>query len=139
VSADCAACRNANCRNFNGMGVDVVAGCLEAINPTLGAVIPDANFISDCTALVSCAYNNDCAYGPQGVAACYCGTTTADTCALSGPSADAKCMTEVQNATRSTSPNETSTQLADLALPSGWATFLLQCDKDFCASSCLPQ
>jgi hypothetical protein len=139
VSAECTACRNTNCRNFNGMGVDIVGGCFEAINTTLGAVTPDPSFISDCVALTSCAYRNNCAYGAQGISDCYCGTTTSDLCVMNGPAADAKCVMEVQNATRGTSPKQISTQLANLALPSGWAYFLLQCDKESCASTCVPQ
>jgi hypothetical protein len=48
-------------------------------------------------------------------------------------------VTEVQRATRDTSPNAISTKLTNLALPSGWAYFLTACDVESCSSTCVPQ
>ena len=80
---------------------------------------------------MQCAVQNRCAYGSNGAAQCYCGSATVDQCAQTGP-VDSPCLAQWQRATRSTDNNIIQLRFSDLAFPAGWATFLLECDRDLC-------
>jgi hypothetical protein len=137
-SAACVTCRNTNCRDYMGSGLDLVAGCFEAINTSLGATAGDPTFLQNCVDVMNCAFQNNCAYGVNGASDCYCGSTTPDACIASGPAADAKCVPQFQAATRSTVNADITLRVSDLAYPMGWANFLLECDRDSCRTSCAP-
>lgn len=134
----CTQCRNAQCRNYQGSGLDVVGGCFEKVNPALGANPADPTFLQECIDVVSCAYIKNCSTGPNGLAQCYCGSALPDACINSGPAADAACLPQVQHAARATSNADVTQRLSDLAYPVGWAFFLLECDRSACASACMP-
>jgi cysteine-rich repeat protein len=147
----CGQCRDANCRAI--LGVDMVAGCFEAINTDFGADAADPTFLQDCMDIVSCAQANDCAYDPtRETAECYCGKGRDNVqCQALGPvlptdidpatpgvpyTADkvAKCVTQWQRGTRSTINSEVLGLFGELSLPSGFADFLLKCDANKCNS-----
>jgi cysteine-rich repeat protein len=130
----CEQCRNANCRDY--LGVDLVAGCFEAINPEFGAPSGDPAFIQDCVNLVSCARVNSCAYDALSQApACYCGSNMGDPCTQNGPAADAPCVAQYQAASRTTVNAEVLQRFVDLSYPSGWAFFVLDCERQSCNSA----
>jgi cysteine-rich repeat protein len=134
----CSACRTQYCRDYQGSGLDVVAGCFEKVNGDLGADPADPNFIQDCVDVIQCAFQNNCAYAVNGASDCYCGSATADACINSGPAADAKCVPQFQKAARSTANTDITLRMSDFAYPVGWAFFLLECDRDFCKTQCTP-
>ena len=139
-SAECTACRDENCRDYQGSGIDFVAGCFDSVDVNNGAAASDPSFLADCTEAVRCAYQNRCGYDEMvGLAQCYCGTQTADLCANNGPAADAKCVDAVKTAARADTNEAVGTNLSVLMYPSGWAYFLLECDRTLCATTCTPQ
>lgn len=138
ASAECIACRDQNCRDYQGSGLDMVAGCFTKVDPSLGADAGDASFLQDCLDFVDCAQANQCAYDVNGASDCYCGSATPDDCINIGPAADAKCVSETQKAARSTANADVTLRFSDLAYPIGWAYFLLECDSVFC-DACKPE
>ncbi len=133
----CTECRNTNCRNY--MGVDLVHGCFEAVDAEFGADAADPSFIQDCTNVVTCARANACAYSDSKQAAgCYCGSASIDTCAASGPAADAPCVPQWQAATRTTVNADVQVRFTDLSFPAGWAYFLLDSDRVSCSVCTTP-
>jgi len=132
----CKECVDAKCRRNADYGdLDLFAGCYERIDINLGADAGDPTFLQDCIDLVSCAYTNNCAYDFNGMAACYCGSASSDDCINVGPAADAKCAAQVRKAARATTPNDVAIRMTDLAYPSGWAYFLLECQTTNCNNS----
>jgi hypothetical protein len=138
-SVGCAACREANCRDYMGLGADLVAGCYDKIDPIAGADPNDASFLQDCQGMMQCADQSACAYGSAGPAACYCGSASIDECMQTGPAADAPCVAQFEAATRSTDSAQISNRSSDFAYPMAWAYYLLQCDRDLCRAQCVPQ
>jgi cysteine-rich repeat protein len=131
VNDKCQACREANCRNV--LGADILAGCMEAVNSTFGAPAGDPEFVQQCSEVVACARENQCAYRAERQAApCYCGSISVDECQEKGPAEDAPCMAEWQAATRTTNNALVLTRFSDLAFPAGWAYQLLDCDRLHC-------
>jgi PKD domain-containing protein len=137
-SAACTACRNTNCRDYQGSGLDLVAGCYESINTSLGATAGDATFLQQCQDFLGCAKTGNCAYGVNGASDCYCGSAAPDACIKDGPASDAKCVPQTKAATRTESNADITVRFSDLAFPMGWAYFLLECDRDNCLSVCGP-
>ncbi|HVZ37363.1 MAG TPA: hypothetical protein VG963_33310, partial [Polyangiaceae bacterium] len=130
----CQACQNANCRDY--MGIDLVHGCFEAVDPEYGADGSDPDFIQQCTDVVACAHEKQCGYGDGGEASdCYCGSANVDTCAANGPAADAPCSQQWQKATRTIVNAEVQVRFTDLSYPAGWAYFLIECERVSCVPS----
>jgi cysteine-rich repeat protein len=129
--AACDACREKHCRNV--LGADILAGCLESINSAFGAPPGDPEFLQQCSDVVTCARENNCAYRAERQAApCYCGSIPVDECEVTGPAKDAPCVQEWQVATRTTKNMQVLHRFTDLAFPAGWAYQLLDCDRQFC-------
>ena len=129
----CEACRSRWCTNFEG--VDLVAGCFKAPDPK---IVPDADpqFAADCTAVMRCAFEHDCAYdAARGPAHCYCGSRHVDECKADGPAPDAPCVKEWQAAARSQDNLEVLLRFDQVQYPSGWAFHLLQCDRERCGDN----
>jgi hypothetical protein len=127
----CESCQNTACRDFQG--VDLVAGCFTAVVGDFGADPSDPNFIQDCTDTVQCARTNGCGFTAQFQAAeCYCGTNSGDACTTTGPAANAPCLAQWQRATRTTVNADVLNRFSDLAYPSGWAYFLMDCYRTSC-------
>jgi hypothetical protein len=133
----CAECRAKFCTNYLGDSpkVDLAAGCLQA--PDLGIVKnPDAAFVQQCSAAVKCGVEHHCAYDPaRGAAGCYCGSESLDDCAERGPAADAPCAKQWMTAAHASTNQEVMVRFSDMSFPSGWAMFLLECDRDHCDGS----
>jgi cysteine-rich repeat protein len=138
-SAECSACRSTNCRDFMGLGADLVAGCYDKVDPIGGADPSDSKFLQDCQGVMQCAYQGNCAYGPTGATVCYCGSASVDQCMQSGPASDAKCVDAFKAATRSMDSSEISARTTNFAYPMAWAYYLLECDRDLCSSQCVPK
>ena len=128
VSTACTACREANCRDFRGLGLDLIAGCFEN---------PDSTFVDQCTNATLCALAHDCAYTSRGAETCYCGTASSAQC-QQGVGIDGACAPEFEAAAGSSDSQFVTTHFGDLSLPIGNAVFLLQCDRDFCMTDCTP-
>jgi hypothetical protein len=137
-SEACKTCRNTNCRDYQGSGLDLVRGCTETIIEDLGASASDATFLQQCKDYLACAKTNNCAYGPNGASDCYCGSADANTCIMNGPASDAKCVTQTYAAARSMDIAQIPVKFSDLSLPIGWAYYLLECDRDHCLTECGP-
>jgi hypothetical protein len=120
------------------LGADFVSGCFETEDVSAGAQPMDPDFIQQCIDAVNCARAHGCAYGEQGAAQCYCGSNSPDTCAMQGPAKDAACVKEWVAATRGASNDVVQLRFTDLTLPSGWAFYLLECDRDLCKQECVP-
>jgi hypothetical protein len=130
----CETCQNAACRDFQG--VDLVAGCFTAVNGEFGADPADPAFIQDCTDTVQCARTNGCGFTAQFQAAeCYCGTNSGDACTTTGPAANAPCLAQWRRATRTEVNADVLNRFSDLAYPSGWAYFLLDCYRTSCSTA----
>ncbi len=136
TEAECAACREKQCTNYEDQGIDMVGGCFKSVNGTQGADTTDPTFISDCTAAVRCATETHCAASAVGAAACYCGSRSIDDCVEHGPGADAPCVEQWMRATRSRDNKEIATRFSDLKYPAGWANFMLECDRVQCRGKC---
>jgi cysteine-rich repeat protein len=129
--AACDACREKHCRNV--LGADILAGCLESINSAFGARPGDPEFLQQCSDVVTCARETNCAYRAERQAApCYCGSISVDECEVAGPAKDAPCVKEWQLATRSAQNMQVLQRFTDLAYPAGWAYQLLDCDRLYC-------
>ena len=137
VSAECLACREKECTNYQQSGVDLLGGCFKAVDPSQGADIKDAQFLEDCAAVVRCAARTHCADAKIGAAACYCGASlTVDECVEHGPGRDAPCLEEWRRAARSTKHEEVAERFSDFKYPSGWASAMVDCDRVQCRSQC---
>ena len=86
-----------------------------------------------CLALVTCIRATGCFR--RNVTDCLCGTAMGTACATG--QANGPCLAQIQAATKSTSPVANGTLLNSLTVPSGHATQLIACDKNFCAAECL--
>jgi hypothetical protein len=133
----CTTCRRNNCTAFNG--IDLVSGCFTTPNADIGAdpTIPD--FIQKCIDTVVCAQTNGCGLDPiLSGAGCYCGNKDIDTCNTGGPATDgsAKCVGQWQAAAGSASNPDVQARFSDFTYPSGWAYFLLDCDRQNCRDIC---
>lgn len=135
-SPECKQCRQTECTNYRGLGVDLIKGCFAEIDPSLGADSHDKRFLDDCTAAVTCASRHGCATGPHGAAGCYCGSRSIDECAEQGPGPDAPCAEEWRRATRTRDRDELNVRFSDFKYPSGWATFMIECDQQLCKTQC---
>lgn len=123
---------HAGCRNYKG--IDVYDTCLsnvsqQALDFGVDRYDPDyPNFVMKCARVVHCALEHDCFSDPvTGGTGCYCGSADPDTCLIQGPAPDAPCAREWEAAARSDSKEEVAVRSADLAFPSAWAFFLLEC------------
>ena len=130
----CRTCEEANCRNFQGIGIDLVAGCFENADPV---------FVQQCIDVIACARRTACATGPRGAEECYCGAAvTTDQCQAGTVMGLCKSEIEIAAGGPAGPPVTDAIQVAALftnrTVPLGNAKFMLDCDRDFCASSCLP-
>lgn len=123
----CADCRNMNCRLFND-SLDLIAGCLEA---------PDQAFRDQCTAMIDCAKANDCGYDAVGAQyECFCGTADLGACQTEGV-ANGPCQAEWWAGSRTDSLADLVGNLSVIALPSGMAWYLMECEMTSCAEACV--
>lgn len=132
----CRECEELHCRDY--LGVDWLAGCLDG-HP-LPDIVPevDTMFAQDCIATVDCARRAACGFDPSETPiACYCGPISTSECGVGPPSPLAPCADEWRASTRGPSHNDVMLRSNDAAFPSGWAYYLLDCDKKFCASECV--
>jgi cysteine-rich repeat protein len=133
VGPSCEQCRAGNCTDFQGE--NLVDGCFTAINPEFGADAGDPVFIQQCVNVVTCARANNCAYGSEvGPLACYCGSSSQESCLVDGPAANAACGAEWRAAARSTINTDVFGSLSDLSKPIAWAYYMLDCDRTSCNS-----
>ena len=116
------------CRIHPEYGVDFVAGCLEA---------DDTRFREECIAIVDCAKTNGCGYGERGGEQCFCGTVELSACQAAG-AANGPCQDEWWAGARTDSLADLFGNLGVVALPSGAANFLLECERDYCPTQCTP-
>jgi hypothetical protein len=133
----CEKCQNEKCTRYQG--VNLVAGCFDALDTTYGARAGDGEFLSDCTAVVNCALAHGCGTSGAGQGArCYCGSASLDECAKTGPAGDAPCAKEWLKAARTQKNDELQMRFTDLVYPAGWAHALLDCygSTEQCAASC---
>jgi cysteine-rich repeat protein len=136
----CTPCEEMHCRDFMGLGLDLVAGCLED-NPSPEYVPKKpapGEFTALCKSVVSCARVNHCVHESTFADSCYCGSATADECTGMGPAADAKCVIEYQKALGATENLTLTERLGDPSYAGGYATVLLQCDVLYCKKECTP-
>jgi cysteine-rich repeat protein len=134
----CRACEEAACSNYQSQ-LDLVAGCFNAMPDDTLVPIVDPQFSQDCIDAVDCARRTGCGFDVASPAVdCYCGSRGIDECIEKGPASDAPCVPEWQAATRVSSPGLVLAAIADLAVPAGWATYMLICDAEECASECVP-
>ncbi len=143
LSPTCTPCRDTYCRDYEGSGIDLVAGCFEAIQAGNDIPEPDPLFVQHCTEAVSCAFTNDCGYNlARGPVECYCGSRSTDDCQAMGPGPDAQCVQEWTDATRGTSNASILDLFSEFSRPSGWAFYVLTCDATNCddaaAGDCTP-
>ncbi|HEX7481168.1 MAG TPA: DUF4215 domain-containing protein, partial [Polyangiales bacterium] len=124
VTDNCLACEVANCTDYLGAGVDLVAGCYHDPNPT---------FVQQCVDAVDCARTKNCAYTARGAEQCYCGSASSAQCQL-GTGIDGACKTQFETAAGSSSAQVVTGHFGDRSLPIGNAVFMLQCDRDFCGA-----
>lgn len=136
VTQACQACRESECTDFRGTGLDMLGGCTARINSAYGADPNDDRFIADCTAVLQCAAQTHCADSPIGLPACYCGSRTIDECIERGPASDAPCVAQWQRATRTQENEELAARFSDPKYPAGWAHYVLRCDHTRCNSEC---
>jgi hypothetical protein len=136
LTPECQSCRKTACTNYKGLGVDLVSGCFEKVDTSLGAEEGDRTFNSDCAAAVSCASKAGCVDPVLGAVTCYCGSRNVDDCIEHGPGADAPCADEWRRATRTNDHNQLTERFSILQYPSGWATFMIECDQTECKSQC---
>jgi cysteine-rich repeat protein len=133
----CNRCQNEKCRAW--MGIDLVQGCFQEINPEFGADPADPRFIQACSEAVDCAFVHDCGFtGIWQAAECYCGSNAGDACTVEGPAADAPCKQEWLNATKASTNTDVLNRFSDFAFASGWAYFLLDCYRQECGDVCVP-
>ena len=98
----CTTCRTAKCADYQGLGYNVVTGCFNTIDAQFDAPAMDPTFISDCTAMVRCAYDKKCGFGAADASECFCGTADTESCFASDKAANGPCMAErVEQASRS--------------------------------------
>jgi len=141
----CGPCEAEHCSDYlDADGFDVAAGCFDAtamgdaVRTSFGT-ITDPSFVQNCIDVVDCARRTGCGFetGP-GIIQCYCGSAGVDVCQISGPAEGAPCVPEWQAATRGPNNTEVLLRSGDIAYPSGWAFYLLECDRDLCAEQCVP-
>jgi cysteine-rich repeat protein len=140
----CAECQERECTKYfadeqGEGGIDLVSGCLEAIDP--GFADPsDGAFIQQCVDLVNCALGHGCGFGAGNQPSqCYCGSTSLDNCVTEGPAADAPCLAEFRAAARSERHSEIQNRFTDQAFPLGWGYLLLECYQAKCSDMCVPK
>jgi hypothetical protein len=132
--SSCDTCRARMCSGDAQQVENLAAGCLKTPDSKLVSN-PDPNFIRDCTAAVTCAYQHDCGYdAAKGPVHCYCGSRGLDECIKDGPAADAPCVPEWKAATRGKTHMEILERFSETAYPSGWAFALIECDRDRCGA-----
>jgi hypothetical protein len=122
----CAACRNEQCANYQGV-FDLVTACFSN---------PDPTFVQECVDLMDCAYQNHCGYGPGGAVDCFCGSADLNACQSPGK-ANGPCQAQFFTAAHTTQLGELIGRFGDVSLPVGVAYYFLECDRDFCAA-CAP-
>jgi hypothetical protein len=89
---------------------------------------------------VACTRQTKCGYDEAvPVVDCYCGSNSTDECMADGPASDAPCKDEWQAAAGGATFMETLNNIADLTHASGWAFYLLECDRKECADVCVPK
>jgi hypothetical protein len=135
--AACAVCREKECTNYEHQGVDLLSGCFKKVDGSLGADTADLQFLADCQAVVQCAHETNCAANVEGAAACYCGSRSIDDCIDKGPGPDAPCVEQWLRAGRTRDNKEIAARFSDLKYPSGWANFMIECDRTQCKGKCL--
>lgn len=133
AAGTCESCRAYWCTNWEG--VDLVAGCFKSPDAKY-VPKPDAKFAEDCTAVMKCAFKNNCGFDrARGPVECYCGSKFVDECKTDGPAKDAPCVAEWQAATRSKDNMEVLLRFDDIERPSGWAFHLMECDRERCGAT----
>lgn len=132
----CAACRNDNCRAFQGLGFDFVAACLEGGDGFGTPRSGDPSFVQECIDTMNCAYTNKCGYSAAGLLQCFCGSKDASACQAAG-AADGPCQAEIYGAARTNQLSTLIGSFGDISLPIGVANYFLQCDYETC-SACKP-
>jgi cysteine-rich repeat protein len=137
-SAACAACRKSKCADFWGLGYNVVEGCLKKVDPQFDARADDPSFVSDCTAVLRCAYTKKCGFGTADTSECYCGTAAIEDCFSPLNAGNGPCKPEIEQACRSKNLDDISARYSDKAYPMGWAADLIDCDHLQCGEVCKP-
>ena len=134
----CRPCEEEFCSVYQG--VDWIAGCFEGTVPS--DIVPEADplFAQDCIDVVECARRTGCGYDPLLPPSidCYCGPISVDSCNVDGPADEAPCADEWRAATRGATNTDVLVRISDVTLPSGWAYYLLLCDREHCAEECVP-
>ena len=130
----CKQCREERCRNYGGL--DVIAGCYQAVNPEV-APAGDTTYLDDCQDIVSCGRAHGCFWDPaREMAGCYCGSISVDECVEKGPAKDAPCVEEWQRGTRSVDNAVVLKRFSLVDFPAGMAFLVLQCDLRECKDHC---
>jgi len=137
----CRPCEDQFCTTYQG--ADWVAGCFESPPSELVPEV-DPQFAQNCIDAVSCARRTGCGFLGSDfnpplppMIGCYCGAITVDACNVDGPAADAPCSDEWRAATRGATNDEVMLNVSNIEVPSGWAYYLMLCDRDHCAEECL--
>jgi hypothetical protein len=133
--AECISAAASPCRNYQGSGFDLYAGCFEAADPTAAQLCVDAY---ECSVQSADLCAGNLTLGPV---ACYCGTRTIDECfaapsATTGPAG--ACIPQWEAAALCTPGDNAcvSANFADTTRASGNANFLITCSVTDCASAC---
>jgi cysteine-rich repeat protein len=134
----CRPCEDQFCTSYQG--ADWIAGCFLGQPPSDLVPELDPQFAQDCIDVVDCARRTGCGFDPALPPAidCYCGGVSVDACNLNGPSADAPCADEWRAATRGATNTDVLVRVSDISVPSGWAYYLMLCDREYCAAECVP-
>jgi cysteine-rich repeat protein len=134
----CRPCEDQFCTTYQG--ADWVAGCFLGEPPSELVPELDPLFAQDCIDVVDCARRTGCGFDPALAPAvdCYCGAISVDACNLDGPAADAPCADEWRAATRGATNTDVLVRISDISVPSGWAYYLMLCDREYCADACVP-
>ena len=133
----CTTCRELRCKNYQD--VDWVAGCFDpsAVGDTARATVITQVFtpvqVQSCVDAVQCATAEGCAYDPLNpINPCYCGDISLDDCNKPSVPATGPCKEEWEALAGSTDRGKVLLSIDNIELPSGWAYFLLECDRLRC-------
>jgi len=133
----CTMCRELRCKSYQD--VDWVAGCFEpgALGDSARAVVIAQVFtpaqVQSCVDAVQCATLSGCgndALNP--INPCYCGNITVDECSKPAVAATGPCKQEWEAMAGTTDRGNVMLSISNIELPSGWAYFLLECDRLRC-------